>query len=111
MKTLPLLITSATVLLFLLLLIPSNNNYAGDRNSTTKINVVFDGYEGSTYFFSDENLNPITIVGDDALPLQGIDLTSGDHVDQKFQIEIGTVENITLLETKDIRNIRLHTQP
>jgi hypothetical protein len=111
MKTLPLLMTSATALLFLLLFIPCNNVHLEGRSSATKITVVFDGFEGSTYFFSDENHQAITIIGDAELPLEGIDLTSGDHIDRKFQIEIDKVDNISLLETKDIRRIQLHVQP
>ncbi|WAC02430.1 hypothetical protein N7U66_01565 [Lacinutrix neustonica] len=70
---------------------PNNSNSSLDKERLT-IKVVFNGFEGDSYFFTDEEEKAVQIIKKDNAPLQTYDFENGDYIGKQFALEVDGVD-------------------
>lgn len=89
MKTIISLILFSTTL-FLFGLKKGHSNSHLDKERLT-IKVIFDGFEGNSYFFTDAEDKAVQIIKKDNVALQTYDFENGDYIGKQFALEVDGV--------------------
>lgn len=82
-----------TLLLFIstVFFLPSLIKKGDLHNSQQQIEkamLVFDGYEGGYYFFTDENERAVTVRAESEAPVHNLDLVKNDLIGKRFEVTI-----------------------
>ena len=60
-------------------------------NTPSTVKVIFDGYEGGQYFFTNEQNKAVVITNDALLPSNVSNLQNGAFVGKRFEIDIDKI--------------------
>lgn len=105
------LIIFITTVLFLPNLI-SKQDVNVSQQDVEKAILIFDGYEGGYYFFTDKNCKAVSVIAKDETPLHNLDLINDDYVGEQFEVTIDTKDGITpIIPVQNIKYIIASNTP